>query len=114
MSEDKPAGVPEDALTMEQANAQELADCEAAYKVLLNELLGKCGGSTPGIAIAAAMSAAFCVATDSVPEQSTATNYLTACFYDALKQLPAAYAEKAKAEVPVGGNDNGSDTGEEG
>jgi hypothetical protein len=85
---------------------------QAEYGVLMNKLLNACDGMQPGVAIAASISAAFCVAVDctKVEHKQVARKYLEGCFADALAQLDNAFSKKAGAENGEGlANDTRSD-----
>lgn len=78
------------------------------YSLLLNKLLNACDGTQPAVAIASAISAAFCVAVDATePAHSeSARKYLQGCIADAFNSMDIAFAAKAGAQ-----NDDVADTG---
>lgn len=82
---------------------------QAEYSLLLNKLINACDGTNPGVAIAATLSAGFCIAVDCTPLESkdSARKYLEGCIADAFASLDRAFEAKAGAE-------NGDDTGEQG
>ena len=81
---------------------------QAEYALLLNKVLQSCNGTAPGVAIAACISAAFCIVADNTPVSNSAqaTRYLESCVADAFAGLKRAFEAKA-------GEENGDDTGEQ-
>lgn len=89
------------ALTMQQ-----VADLDAEYNVLLRQFIRGADGMNSGVAIAALMSAAACVAVSSGMTEEQCTAYLKKCTDDIMAQIPNAFA-KIKEQA------SGGDTGEE-
>jgi hypothetical protein len=89
-------------------DATEASLMQAEYGLLLNKVIGTCDGTQPAVAIAACISAAFCVAVDATPVESadSAKRYIQACLADAFASIDRAFAAKAGAS-------NGDDTGEQ-
>lgn len=88
--------------------AQEVADLDAEYALLLHKILDACGECTPTVAAAAAASAAGCIVVNSITNEDEGKKYLNTCFYDVLQRLPEAYLDVRK---DLG---DGTDTGKEG
>jgi len=90
-------------------DADEAQLMESEYGLLIRKLLNECNGAQPGVAIAAALSAAFCVAVDVTPveHRDAARRYLESCFRDALNGLEQAFNIKEE-------NENGNHAGEPG
>jgi hypothetical protein len=82
---------------------------QTEYQLLVTQLLNKCIGTQPAVAIAACVASAFCVAVDVTPveQKDSATKYLQACIADAFANLEIAFQAKAGAT-------NGNDPGEPG
>lgn len=87
---------------------QQVADLDAEYNVLLRQFIRGCDGMNNGVAIAALMTAAACVAVESMTDQQKCYDYIKKCADDILAQVPAAFASKSMKESSSGG-----DTGEE-
>lgn len=81
---------------------------QAEYGLLLNKVLSACNETHPGVAIAACISAGFCIAVDATPVESkdSARRYLESCIADAFASIDRAFEAKAGAA-------NGNDTGVE-
>ena len=90
------------ALTMQQ-----VADLDAEYNVLLRHFIRGADGMNSGVAIAALMSAAACVAVSSGMTEEKCAEYIKKCADDILANIPPAY-EKIRKE-----KDSGGDTGKE-
>lgn len=73
---------------------------QAEYGLLLNKIIPVCEGTQPGVAIAATISAGFCIAVDHTPiaDKESARKYLEACVADAFAALDRAFEMKAGAE----------------
>jgi len=70
------------------------------YALLLNKILNVCNETNPGVAIAATISAGFCIAVDCTPVEAkdSARKYLEGCIADAFASLDKAFEAKAGAE----------------
>lgn len=81
-------------------DATEAQLMQAEYSLLLNKVIGVLQGTQPAVAIAAAISAAFCVAVDATPfgQKDSANRYLQSCLADAFDSLEKAFAAKAREE----------------
>lgn len=66
------------------------------YKLLLNKLLSACGGASVPVAVAAAVSAAFCIAVEGASSVDEARNYLRSCWHDAEAKLEQALEMKER------------------